>query len=129
MVAMTVPAVRQTLGYGQVFEGRPDPQMTRRWIEPALKSQAICNDAAKVLRAMRPETTLDAATRFGRFTKPVHVVWGDSDTFFPLEVAERLVAAFPDASLTTISGARTFVSMDHPEDVAKAIASASRQGA
>jgi pimeloyl-ACP methyl ester carboxylesterase len=129
MAAMTITPVRQSRGYGQVFTGRPEPAVTRRWIEPALRSQAICNDAAKVLRGMRPETTLDVASRFASFTKPVHLVWGDSDAFFPVELAERLLAAFPNASLTTIEGARTFVSMDHPSLVADAIAHATRQSA
>jgi len=129
MVAMSITPVRQSRGYGLVFTHRPDAALTRRWIEPALKSQAICNDASKVLRAMRPEATLDVATRFAGFTKPVHLVWGDSDAFFPLELAERLVDAFPDASLTTVPGARTFVPMDHPAVVADVIARASRQRA
>lgn len=129
MAAMAITPIRQTRGYGLVFSGRPDPHLTRRWIEPALRSQAVCNDASKVLQAMRPEATLDAATRFGRFQKPVHLVWGDSDAFFPLEVAHRLLAAFPHASLTTIPGGRTFVSMDHPAVVADVIEHATRHQA
>lgn len=126
MAAMTIAPVRQTRGYGLVFTGRPDAALTRRWIEPALRSQAICNDASKVLRGMRPEATLDAASRFAFFSKPVHLVWGDADVFFPVELAERLVTAFPNATLTKIPGARTFVSLDHPDVVANVIGDLTR---
>jgi pimeloyl-ACP methyl ester carboxylesterase len=125
MAGMTFTPLRLTRGYGLVFTNRPDPALTRSWIEPARRSQAICNDGAKILSGMRPEATADVARRFGNFRKPVHLVWGDSDAFFPLELAERLVAAFPDASLRTIPGARTFVSLDHPDVVADVIATAS----
>jgi pimeloyl-ACP methyl ester carboxylesterase len=125
MAALAITPLRQSKsGYGLVFSSKPDAAITRRWIDPALRSGRICRDASKVLRGMRPEETLDVASRLDRFAKPVHLVWGDSDTFFPMAVAERLAEAFPNASLTTIPDARTFVSMDHPETVAQVIACA-----
>ena len=71
---------------------------------------------------MRPTDLLDVASRFDAFTKPVHIVWGDADRYFPISVAEKLTAAFPNATLTTVPGGRTFISMEFPEQVADVIA-------
>jgi pimeloyl-ACP methyl ester carboxylesterase len=126
MATLLATPIRQSrLGYGLVFTSTPDARTTRRWIEPALRDADIRRDAAKVMRGIRPRDTLDLSTRFGDFTKPVHVVWGDDDAFFPIEVAERLAASFPSSTLTTIRGARTFISMDHPDRVGQVIATAS----
>ncbi|MFD8078283.1 alpha/beta fold hydrolase [Streptomyces sp. NPDC059718] len=126
MWALTLTPVRQSSrGYGLVFSGKPNASVTRRWIEPALKDRRIRRDVAKVMVAIRPENLLDVGSRFGEFTKPVHLVWGGDDTFFPLEVAKRLQTAFPHATLVTIPGGRTFISMDHPDVVAEVVATAS----
>ncbi|MFE0629385.1 alpha/beta fold hydrolase [Streptomyces sp. NPDC058864] len=126
MWVLTLRPVRQSnRGYGLVFREKPNAGVTRRWIEPALKDGRIRRDTAKVMAAIRPESLLDVGSRFGEFTKPVHLVWGDDDAFFPLEVAERLRNAFPNATLVTIPGGRTFISMDHPDVVAEVVATAS----
>ena len=111
-------------GYGLMFVGEPDPDITRRWIEPAFHDRNIRRDAAQLMGAIRPAELLDVSTRFGAFAKPVHVVWGDADRCFPMSIAERLAAAFPDATLTPVAGGRTFISMEFPEQVADAIARA-----
>jgi len=50
------------------------------------------------------------------------------DPFFPISFAERLAAAFPNATLTTVPGGRTFVSMEFPERVADVISQAGEPG-
>jgi pimeloyl-ACP methyl ester carboxylesterase len=113
-------------GFGSVFVGEPDTAITRRWVEPAFRDGAIRRDAAKLMGAMRPADLLDVANRFGSFAKPVHLVWGDADRFFPIDVAQRLLAAFPHATLTTVAGGRTFLPMDFPDAVAQVISRAIR---
>ena len=108
--------------YGGTFAGAPDPKITRSWIEPGLSNSGIRRDAAKLISNMKPKDLLDVSTRFGSFTKPVRLVWGDADFFFPLNFGERLAAAFPNGTLTPVPGGRTFVSMDFPEQVADVIA-------
>jgi pimeloyl-ACP methyl ester carboxylesterase len=127
LVASLVPtAIRHSRrGYGLLFAGKPDRDITRSWIEPALRDKAICRDAAKLMSRMEPEDLLDVSTRFGGFTKPVHIVWGDADTCFTVALAEKLAAAFPNATLTLVAGGRTFVSMDFPDQVADVIGTAS----
>ena len=121
--ALSCTAIRHSRrGYELMFAGRPDAEITRSWIQPILRDPAIRRDAAKLMSAMRPADLLEVSTRFGSFTKPVHIVWGDADRCFPVSLAQRLAAAFPDATLTTVPGGRTFISMDFPQRVADAIA-------
>ena len=122
LTALRPTAIRHgKTGYGLLFAAAPDPHITRSWIEPALGSKAIRRDAAKLMSQMRPADLLDVSTRFGAFTKPVRLAWGDADTCFPMPFARRLVAAFPNATLTPVPGGRTFVSMEFPEQVADVI--------
>jgi pimeloyl-ACP methyl ester carboxylesterase len=126
LAALKPSAIRHSRrGYGLLFAGKPDPKVTRSWIEPALRDKAIRRDAAKLMSAMWPEDLLDVSSRFDDFTKPVHIVWGDADTCFTISFAERLTAAFPNATLTTVTGGRTFISMEFPEQVADVISTAS----
>ena len=73
------------------------------------------------LDSLQPTYTLDAATKFGAFDKPVLIAWGVRDRFFPLAEGERLAAAFPRGQLERIDNARTFVQMDAPERLAELI--------
>ena len=47
--------------------------------------------------------------------------WAPKDPFFKLELAKRLLATFPDATLVEFRDARTFVSLDEPERLAEEI--------
>jgi len=73
---------------------------------------------------MSPKDLLDVSTRFSAFTKPVHLVWGDADIFFPLSFGQKLAAAFPNGSLTAVPGGCTFISMEFPDQVAAVISTA-----
>jgi pimeloyl-ACP methyl ester carboxylesterase len=120
--ALRSTAVRHSnTGYGLTFAGSPDPAITRSWIRPALGNRAIRRDAAKLMSRMDPQDLLDVSTRFGAFTRPVRLVWGDADRCFPISFAERLAAAFPDATLTRVPGGRTFIPMEFPDSVADVI--------
>jgi len=77
------------------------------------------------MSAIRPADLLEVSTRFDTFTKPVHLVWGDADRFFPISFAQRLAAAFPNSTLTPVAGGRTFLPLDFPEQVAEVISGAS----
>jgi pimeloyl-ACP methyl ester carboxylesterase len=123
LTALIPTAIRHARNvYGGTFAGDPDPKVTRSWIQPGLSDSAIRRDTAKLISTMDPQDLLDVSTRFSAFTKPVRLVWGDADEFFPITFAERLAAAFPDATLTPVLGGRTFVSMEFPDQVADVIA-------
>jgi pimeloyl-ACP methyl ester carboxylesterase len=121
--ALSIPAFRHSgRVYGLTFARPPDPTITRSWVGPLLNNGGIRRDTAKFLGQVDRRDLLDVSARFERFTKPVDLVWGDDDRFFPISFAERLAAAFPNATLTTVPGARTFVPLEFPEPVADAIA-------
>lgn len=125
LTALKPTAIRHAKNvYGGTFAGAPDPKITRSWIQPGLSSRGVRRDAAKLISNMKPRDLLDVSTRFGKFTKPVRLVWGDADTFFPISFGQKLAAAFPNATLTPVPGGCTFVSMEFPEQVADVIGQA-----
>ena len=135
LVACLVPGLRSRrvrtgkLGFGPLTSAPLDAELTRGWIEP-LASKAIRRDLATFARGVRPRVLLDAATRFGQFTGPVRILWGDDDAYFGPELGRRLSEAFPHASLATVPGGRTFLPLEHPDAVAgEIIAAVRRHGA
>ncbi len=101
---------------------RPDNQVTADWIAPCLNDSRICRDLAALLRQIAITDLTDVATRLNRFDKPVTLVWGQGDRVFTPKLGRRLAAAFGNAKLVEVPGARTFVSMDEPDAVIDAIA-------
>jgi pimeloyl-ACP methyl ester carboxylesterase len=138
VVASLVPGLRSRwmrhgpLAYGLLSSNPLDPALTLSWIEP-LAGKAIRRDLAELARGVDPHVLLDAASRFGQFTGPVRVLWGEADRFFRTELGRQLSEAFPGGSMTTVPGGRTFLPLDHPGEVARqitaAIRNASPQGA
>ena len=131
LVASLVPGLRRKvmrhgpLAYGLLSSNRLDPRLTLDWIQP-LAGKAIRRDLAKLARGVHPRVLLDAASRFGQFTGPVRVLWGEADPFFRTELGRRLSEAFPGGSLATVPGGRTFLPLDHPGEVAREITAAIR---
>ncbi|HUB37615.1 MAG TPA: alpha/beta hydrolase [Streptosporangiaceae bacterium] len=111
------------LAFGPLSSEPLDPDLTLSWIQP-LADRAIRRDIAKFARGVHPRVLLDAATRFGDFTGPVRILWGEDDPFFRTRLGQQLSEAFPHATFTTVPAGRTFLPLDHPEDVAGEIAAA-----
>jgi len=116
------------LAFGPLSSGPLDPDLTSSWMQP-LASKAIRRDLAKFARGVNRRVLLDAASRFGQFTGPVRILWGQDDPFFRTRLGQQLSEAFPQASLTTVPGGRTFLPLDHPDDVAREIAAAIQDAA
>ena len=115
-------AVRHSrAGYGP-FVTRPlDAALTERWVTPLLTDAGVRADTARFMRGVRPAALLEVSARLGRFTRPVLLLWGTGDRFFPLPLARRLAAAFPDARLVEVEGGHTFLPLDEPDRVASEI--------
>ena len=109
--------------YGLLMRRPRDPALTRAWLEPALTDAKVREDAAEFARNVSNDDLADVTTRLHRFAKPVRMVWGAADRWFTLKEARKLVATFGgDSEVIEIAGGRTFVSVDHPEEVTAAIA-------
>jgi pimeloyl-ACP methyl ester carboxylesterase len=127
VVACLAPGLRSAmirhspLAYGPLTSEPLDRGLTRGWVEP-LANKDVRRDLAKLAKGVHPRVLLDAASRFGQFTGPVRILWGDGDRFFRTELGRQLSGAFPNASLTTIPAGRTFLPLDHPDEVASDIA-------
>ena len=132
LVASMVPALKAErvrhgpLGFGPLTSTPLDPGLTASWLEP-LSRPEIRRDLAEFARHVHPRVLLDAASRFAEFDGPVRLVWGDRDSFFTVGLARQLSEAFPQASLTTVPGGRTFLPLDHPDAVAAEVTSALRE--
>ncbi len=134
LVAGMVPALRLEkvrhgrLAYGPLSSDPIDPELTSAWIQP-LASKEIRRDLARFARGVHPRLLLDAASRFGEFTGPVRILWGEDDPFFRTELGRQLSEAFPRATFTAVPGGRTFLPLDHPDELAREIMAASREAA
>ncbi|MBL7487948.1 alpha/beta fold hydrolase [Frankia sp. AgB1.9] len=129
IVAAMVPGLRSTrlrhgpLGFGPLSNGPLDPALTGAWVRP-LGDARIRRDLAKLARGIDPEDLLDVSTRLEKLGRPVHVLWGDDDRYFDVELGRRLADAFTDATFETVAGGRTFLPLDHPDRVAAVILAA-----
>jgi pimeloyl-ACP methyl ester carboxylesterase len=126
VVAAMVPGLRSArlrhgpLGFGPLSNGPLDPALTGAWVKP-LADARIRRDLAKLARGIDPKDLLDLSTRLGKLSRPVRVLWGDSDRYFDVELGRRLADAFTDATFETVAGGRTFLPLDHPDRVAAVI--------
>ncbi|WP_235949421.1 alpha/beta fold hydrolase [Candidatus Frankia alpina] len=129
LVSALVPVLRSArlrhgpLGFGPLARRPFDPEMTRAWVAP-LAEAAIRRDAAKLARGIDPQDLLDVSTRLGKLETPVHILWGDADRFFRVDLGRRLAAAFADATIDIVAGGRTFLPLDHPDRVRAAVLAA-----
>jgi pimeloyl-ACP methyl ester carboxylesterase len=102
---------------------RPIPDdLSDAWMAPLLSNRDIRREVAAILKGISKRYTLDAAKRFGEFSKPVLIAWAPEDRFFKLRYAEQMQKAFPNARLERIEDSLTFVSLDQPERTAELIA-------
>ena len=129
LVACLAPALRSQavrhgpLAFGPLSSGPLDGALTSDWVQP-LAGKAIRHDLARFARGVRPGLLLDPASRFGQFTGPVRILWGDADPYFRVELGRRLSESFPHATFATVPGGRTFLPLDRPAEVANEIAAA-----
>src|SRR5690242_14816511 len=61
--------------------------------------------------------------RLGEFARPVRIIFGDADPYLNKGVAESFHRFFPTSELFLFPGARHFVQIDEPDEVARLILS------
>ena len=114
------PLRRAPLAFGWVTSNPMPRAISDSYVTPGYRAE-IRRDTKRLLGGFTNRDTLRAAERFGEVDMPVLVAWADGDKLFPQELADRLVAAFPNARRETIAGSRTFIGEDQPEQLADAI--------
>jgi pimeloyl-ACP methyl ester carboxylesterase len=90
----------------------------------SLFNPAVLDEAVRVTAALRPDKAQREMRWLEKLEVPVHLVWGDRDHFFPVEDAQRLLAALPNAIVTWVPGAKTYVPLEDPDKVYAAIVAA-----
>jgi len=111
---------RLPLAYGRLMHHPPEPAVSDSYSRPALRRD-IRRDTNKVLRGISNVHTLAAPARFADFDKPVLLAWAAEDLLFPLRLADQLATVLPHAHRETITGSRTFIAEDQPEQLAQAV--------
>ncbi len=61
----------------------------------------------------------------GEFNRPVRIIFGDADPYLNKGVAQSFHQLFPTSELFLLPGARHYVQMDEPDEVARLILSMS----
>ena len=103
--------------------------LAAEWVAPALTNRRVRNDLRRFTASLNRETTVRAAARLPRVTKPALVAWSGDDVFFPREDGQRLAEALPNSRLEVIENARTFSMIDQPDRLADLVADFAQTGA
>lgn len=122
MQLLRIRAARQLpLAFGLVAKRPIDAAVTDEWVGRLLDVPGVFRDTCKLLRGIDPRDTNAAAETFGRFTRPVLLVWPPENPAFTWAFAERLARAFPNATLKRVDDSYTFVPEDQPERLVEEI--------
>jgi pimeloyl-ACP methyl ester carboxylesterase len=113
-------AGRRKVATGAAAHGLDDARM-QSFFAPGAGDRRVSGDLVAAMAGFHPELMLDAAKAIPRFDRPVLLVWGEACEFFPPAHARRLVADFPRATLVSVPGAKTWVPVDAPDELAAAI--------
>jgi pimeloyl-ACP methyl ester carboxylesterase len=121
---LRVPAARRRI-VSSLVAREVEPERTASFFA----HPGSAGDLVAAMAGFEPRLLLDGVDALRRFEKPVVIVWGEACEFFPLTLAERLAADFPDATLISVPGAKTWVPIDAPQPLIDALRSpAARPG-
>jgi pimeloyl-ACP methyl ester carboxylesterase len=107
--------------FGWVAKRPIPPEIVDSYLLPSRRDAAVRQDLRRFLRGVHYRHTLAAARQLPRFTKPVLLAWAAEDRLFPLQLAHRLAALLPDATVVPIPDSYTFVPEDQPELLARLV--------
>lgn len=131
------PFFRLVKAHSDVFEQLP-PEVHQGVVEAYIRGAAhreLSPDALRML--VDPWTRADGQAAFyrqiaqaderfteeiendyGTLTEPVHIIWGEEDTWIPSDRALRLKQAIPQATVTLIADAGHLIQLDAPAALA-----------
>ena len=121
--SLQISAIRRgPLGYGGLTAKPMDEDVLRSFVDPLAADADVRRDGMRFAGGADPADTMAAAEKLPDLTMPGLLVWGVEDKFFTLEDGRRLAELIPDSTMVEVAGAKTFVSLDEPGQVADAIA-------
>jgi pimeloyl-ACP methyl ester carboxylesterase len=115
------PLHRLPMAFGRLTKRPMSPQATDHYLLPSRHDRLIRRDLRRFLLGVDNRLTLDAATRLHNFDGPVLLAWSAEDKLFPISLAHRLAAIFPDATVRPIDDSFTFSPEDQPDQLADMI--------
>jgi pimeloyl-ACP methyl ester carboxylesterase len=98
----------------------PD-DLVASWLSPSMQDRGVMHDLKKVTVGMNKRYTLEAAAKLRGSQLPILLTWAPGDKYFPISYAERLAGEAGNARIVPIEDAKTFVSLDQPQRLAKEI--------
>jgi pimeloyl-ACP methyl ester carboxylesterase len=110
---------RLPLTFGRLAKRPIPPQIVDSYLLPSRHDAAIRRDLRRFLLGVDGRHTLAAAQELPRFTNPVLLAWAEEDRLFPIELAYRLSALLPEATVVTVKDSYTFVPEDQPQVLAR----------
>ena len=112
---------RTPLAFGWLSHKPLPPEAEQKWVKRFFGSKGAQRDVIGLLKDVNTDYTHQAARDLAGFDKPALVAWSADDKVFPVREGRRLADAMPNARFELIEGARTFVTVDQPERLAKLI--------
>ena len=116
-----IPAIARA-AYRPFARTQIPAELITSWLQPSLTDAAVRADLRKVTIGLDKRYTLAAAEKLRKFDRPVLLAWAPDDRYFPIQYAERLAAAIPDARLVEIADSNTFIPLDQPQRLGEVIA-------
>jgi pimeloyl-ACP methyl ester carboxylesterase len=115
--------LRSSMGFGGCFNDLRliEGDFREHVVEPLLRSPHRLDGMRRYLQGATWKPVDALARDHARLTMPVRLIWGADDPTFPVALARAMVAQFPDARLTEISGGRLLVHEEKPAEVARAV--------
>jgi pimeloyl-ACP methyl ester carboxylesterase len=115
------PVRRLPLAFGWLTK-RGDA-VTKRWLRPVLKQQAIRRDTVRVLRSItaEPGMLVELAERLPSFDRPALIVWARDDRVMPPEHGARLAELLPHARLVEVDDSYALIPLDQPAALVAAL--------
>jgi pimeloyl-ACP methyl ester carboxylesterase len=118
---------RLPIAYGWLTHRPIEREAEDTYVLPVLTRGEIRRDLRKVLAALDPSHTIDAALGLPRWERPTLIAWSADDRFFPRDHGERLAKLIPNARFELVEGSRTFSPEDQPERLAGLIGAFARE--
>jgi len=118
----SLPFLRSSAGFGSCYadRGRIDPAFRQTFIEP-LRTRRGFQGAAGFLRSFDYAAVDRTDALHARIRAPVHLIWGEQDTTFPVRLLDGFASSFPTlASVTRLPG-KLLVHDEHPAEYAAAV--------